>query len=375
MEQIVWNLAQQVEDLQRQQPAQNATDATLQNNVLPTLQGLQQAVQQLQQQFTRQQAPHVGQTVPRTLPSFKIPSAQPPSFDGSAKYKPAHVAQQTIDEYLHKAFKVAKIHGFRADNASAQYSNHPTYVQWVSTGLTGMALTYWRQLSETVQDTMTWQQYKEWIQRHFTSALTLQDATHTLKSLKQKKSASQYSQQFNELVEAIRSKNVSLDDKYLCIIYRDGLKDFLIKENKLYDIEDDLAKLQQEAERLDDHHWRTHSNSRRTGNFSQPPFRNHGNANHRDDPMELDNMQTDQTNGNFRRLSEKEKEFYRSKGWCTFCRSKNHDYNSCDHPNKKNRSGSDNGNRNFNSNKRANNSKGLNTIGGSAAGTQTDEDQ
>jgi hypothetical protein len=228
---------------------------------------------------------------PRTLPTFRVPSSQPPAFHGSAKYKPAHLAQQSIDEYLHKAAKVAKIHGFRADGAPALFLEHPTYVQWISTGLTGMALTYWLQLPEATQDNMTWDVYKAWIQRHFTSALTLQDATRTLQALKQRKSASQYSQQFNELVEAIRSKGVNMYDKYLCILYRDGLKDFLIKENKLYDINDDLKKFQEATERLDDHHWRTTNGSRRsnTNRNQQAPKGSNSNS-QRDDPMDLDNI-------------------------------------------------------------------------------------
>jgi hypothetical protein len=285
---------------------------------------------------------------PIRLPQFKMPSGQPPSFSGNVRSKPAHEAQAIIDEYLHKAQTVAALYKFRADNEPESFLGQPTYVEWISIGLTGLALSYWRRVPESQRKTMTWIRYKKWVHDSFTSKLTLQEAIDTMDSIKQKGSASQYSEMFNELVEAIRSANVVYQQEHLCVKYRKGLKDHLRTNETLFKISDDLHTLQGEAERLDDFHWRSNkdnranknNNNNNKGNFRQP-FRGpqqQSAPKARDDPMELDNAQV-----RHKRLSDQEKAIYRANSWCTFCRSHDHAYAQCTAPGKQTRPGNSNG--------------------------------
>ncbi|KAJ3192060.1 hypothetical protein HDU67_005642, partial [Dinochytrium kinnereticum] len=187
----------------------------------------------------------------RRLPEFKVTSVKPPAFSGDLRKKPAHEAQAIIDEYLHQSAEQARLYGFRGDEEDSRYENQWTYVDWVSTGLTGLALDKWRRISDDERHEMTWDEYRTWIQHAFSSPLTLDQAVETWDDLKQKGSAVSYSQQFNELVRAIQSCGVELSTILLCVKYRKGLKQSLREKEDLFDINFDLDKLQHEAERLD----------------------------------------------------------------------------------------------------------------------------
>ncbi|KAJ3239099.1 hypothetical protein HDU78_003028 [Chytriomyces hyalinus] len=73
-----------------------------------------------------------------------------------------------------------------------------------------------------------------------------------MEKLNQSKSATLYTAQFNELVSAISASGVTYDVKHLCIKYLQGLKIHLRTMPELFRITDNLDKLQQEAEKLDD---------------------------------------------------------------------------------------------------------------------------
>ena len=87
----------------------------------------------------------------RSDSEFKVPSAKPPSFDGKCRHKNAQEAQTIIDDYLHQCSRDARLYGFLADGELSNKRNHRTYVDWISTGLTGPALQKWRQLPQNQQ--------------------------------------------------------------------------------------------------------------------------------------------------------------------------------------------------------------------------------
>ena len=123
---------------------------------------------------------------PRALPNFQITSVIPPKFTGAVKKKPAHEIQVEIDSYLHNmAQEQAWIYGFRADNEDPQYNNHKSYVDWISTGLSGVALSRWRLQTPMERYNMTFSQYFQWIRKEFTPELTLTKVMNTLDNLKQ----------------------------------------------------------------------------------------------------------------------------------------------------------------------------------------------
>ena len=277
---------------------------------------------------------------------FKPTAAKPPTFNGETFKKFAHEAQAIIDQYLHNAEEQARLYGFLADNEVSTFRIHRTYVDWVSTGLTGHAATTWRRLDQTVRHKMTWNEFRKWIFVEFTSPLTLQQAISSMDALRQIGSCTTYSQQFNELVNACLSSNVEYSAAHLCVKYRQGLKPKLRADRDLFDINDDLRHLQHEAERLDDFYWRTSKSIRDTttsGNNSSsqprrsflPDRRNYVNE---ATPMEIDNLRVTPTRNNGSnkdrtlKLTDQEKAIYRANGWCTYCRSHDHDLAHCNHP-------------------------------------------
>ncbi|KAJ3204535.1 hypothetical protein HDU67_009450 [Dinochytrium kinnereticum] len=180
----------------------------------------------------------------RDLPDFKITSRKPVAFDGDLRKKQAHEAQAVIDEYLHQAAEDARLYGFRGDDEDPQYRNHKSYVDWISTGLTGLARAQWRRIDEQVRHAMTWREYCKWVRENF----TLQQA---LDKIKQKGAATLYSQHFNELVAAIASSGIEYPEVNLCFKYRRGLKPILHSNEDLFQIQEDLQRLQRTTERLD----------------------------------------------------------------------------------------------------------------------------
>ncbi|KAJ3201415.1 hypothetical protein HDU67_001358 [Dinochytrium kinnereticum] len=274
----------------------------------------------------------------RRLAEFKATSKKPPTFDGELKKKAAHDAQAIIDNYLHTSSQEARLHDFLGDNETPRYENHKTYVDWVSTGLEGQAMNQWRRLPEPQRHSMTWEQYSDWIQTRFSSKLTLTQAVDALDDLKQKGSAVSYTQNFNEIIAALRSCEVNLPASYLTCKYRKGLKDHLRQNKDLFSIETDLEHLQEETERFDDFYWRGRSqekdkdkdNSQKKKGQNQP-FRQGGGQNNTQNgptPMEIDtvkgNQQTQRT-----KLTEEEKRQYEKNGWCKYCRAHDHTIDKC----------------------------------------------
>ena len=275
-------------------------------------------------------------------PEFKVPSAKPPSFDGKCRHKNAQEAQTIIDDYLHQCARDARLYGFLADGETSNKRNHRTYVDWISTGLSGPALQKWRQLPQNQQHGMTFAAFNIWIRKEFTSPLSTQQAIVALLKLKQTGPCSTFSQHFNDLLESLRSNQIELPTLFLCYLYRLGLKDHLQSDEDLFRMNEDIGKLQDEAERKDDFFFRQQKEKgksqpqRVTG---RPPQRD-TTSGPKADPMQLDNI----SGKPLVRLTEAEKAIYRANGWCTYCRSKNHTYDQCDAPGKR-RPSTSNGNR------------------------------
>ncbi|ORY50082.1 hypothetical protein BCR33DRAFT_713651, partial [Rhizoclosmatium globosum] len=126
---------------------------------------------------------------------------------------------------------------------------------------------------------MTWERYCSWIQTTFGSQLTLTQAIEAMENLNQSKSATLYSAQFNELISAIAAAGVTYDVKHLCVKYLQGLKLHLRTMPELFRITDNLDRLQQEAEKLDDlmfrHGKRTSNNGNNNAHQKSP--RQYGN--------------------------------------------------------------------------------------------------
>lgn len=289
------------------------------------LQTLQQYIDQAVEARVQAAAPA------KQLPQFRMPSVQPPKFDGMARNKQAHDTQRIIDEYLHRAEEMAKLHGFLADGQQASAANQPTYVQWVSTGLTDQALASWRQMDKRQRENLSWKAYCTWIHSTFSSSLTLQQAFLNITTLQQKGSALVYSQNFNNLVNAVQAHGCMIHPKLTCILYRNGLKSHLKENPSLFSLQSDLQELQKATEQLDEFHFRNNKavsdKSRRsiadrikstTGNGGHHSFRaNDPNA------MDLSNVQT------FAPLTPEERAIYQQNNWCTYCRAKSHAKADC----------------------------------------------
>lgn len=296
------------------------------------------------------------------LSQWKVPTINAPTFDGNVKYRPAYEAQTIVDNYLQDTKAKAFVYGFLADGETPRGPGHITYVQWASLGLTDHAANLWRQMPEEKRKDMSWKEYCTWIREKFISGLTFTKAINALMNLKQRTSAAIYSQQFNELVAAVNQacmRDEAFSPDTLCVMYRNGLKPVLAKENRLFDIKDDLYKLQAETERLDDieygitprHDSRDKHRHRHKPEIRRPdyrrddrPFRDQGSPrdgssryhDHRHDqshdrpnddvvPMELDNLEKRR----LRPLTQEEKDEYDRRGWCKFCQKRDHTFANC----------------------------------------------
>lgn len=173
-------------------------------------------------------------------------------------------------------------------------------------------------------------------------------------TLKQQKSAADYSIEFNNLVAAIAAHGTVYPESHLCIKYRNGLRSNLQSKADLFRIES-LYTLQQEAERLDDLYFRLGRNNQQSRPIEQRirmPDRQQGNHNNNNTnnnqggprghphsfrpynsknnngqaPMDLDNIETNKKPAP---LTEEERNEYKKKGWCTFCRARDHTITEC----------------------------------------------
>ncbi|KAJ3214737.1 hypothetical protein HDU81_001629 [Chytriomyces hyalinus] len=214
--------------------------------------------------------------------------------------------------------------------------NQPTFVQFVSSGLSKNACIAWRQISKDDRTLMTWDIYSAWIQNTFGSTLTLDQALDTMDDLRQTTSAVIYSAKFNELVSAISAADVDYSQKHLCSHYRRGLKPHLRATPDLIHIKDNLKALQQETKQLDDITFRAHKTNCKTSSTprisNSQSFRStqgHSLKNsfpETSDPMDLGNTQ--QTSP-YPRLTQDQKAHFHSKGWCVYCQAKDHNTDHC----------------------------------------------
>lgn len=282
------------------------------------------------------------------LKPFKVTSVKPPTFTGELRSKPAHEAQKTIDTYLHLAESQAALYGLLADDTAPKFLEHTTYTTWVSTGLQGHAFDLWRDMDGATRNSFTWAKYKEWVQESFGSKLTLMQALASLRDLRQTRSATEYTTEFNSLVAACASAGSVYSQDHLCHTYRAGLKTHLKSDTQLFKI-NKLKELQTETQRLDEFVWKERpSIQQRLGlrnhpNGFQPYGRNNANAplggraghqysyqpqqNQGATPMELDNIQAHPERPP--PLTPAERQEFFNKGWCSFCRLKTHNIRSC----------------------------------------------
>jgi hypothetical protein len=159
-------------------------------------------------------------------------------------------------------------------------------------------------------------------------------------NLHQKTSAASYTVAFNELVSATRAAGGQLSDNVLRVKYVNGLKLHLQTITDIDQPDDDLKKLQLRAERLDDRYYRRTKQSKNTRSFPSKPsngstgyqrntpnsYNNSSRLSDYVEPMQVDNMKQQRP---FRTLTAEQKSFYRSKGWCVYCQSKEHDVDHC----------------------------------------------
>ncbi|KAJ3086347.1 hypothetical protein HK100_008725, partial [Physocladia obscura] len=270
----------------------------------------------------------------RHLPDFKMPSVKLLELSGIFKGKATHELQNSLGDYLACSLEICQLYNFARIIDTTTHTGQPTYVQFVSSGLTGCAHIAWRQLT----DEATWDFYKQWIQRTFGSTLTLSQAVEAMEDLHQTGAATQYSATFNELVSAISVAGVTYPEQHLCVKYLNGLKSHLQTMPDLYWIHNDLRKLQQEAETIDDLHFCC--NCKPQAKIQSTKYQNTSNTNqfqtqHLSDtfsqlsnPMEIDTVQQQQQL--FQCLTPEQKQFFCSKGWCVYCQSKQHDTDHCD---------------------------------------------
>ncbi|TPX52255.1 hypothetical protein CcCBS67573_g09911, partial [Chytriomyces confervae] len=166
-------------------------------------------------------------TIQRPLPLFRMPSVKPLAFSGNHRNHPAHEIQNYLDDYLERSHEICTLYGFAPSINDLTQQNQPTYVQFVSSGLSETARVARCRFSKQERHHMTWNDYAAWIQKAFGSHLTLKQAIEAMEDLQQTSSATLYTSKFNELISAIATSTI-------------------------FAIDEDLDHLQQEAEKLDD---------------------------------------------------------------------------------------------------------------------------
>ncbi|KAJ3200493.1 hypothetical protein HDU82_008869, partial [Entophlyctis luteolus] len=187
------------------------------------------------------------------IPDFKMPSVKPIEFSGNIKHMPAHRLQNTLDDYLERSLETCELYNMAPDCDHTTHTRQPTYVQFVTTGLIDQARTAWRCVPKLERDNMTWNDYRSWILETFGSRSRSRKLSKQWKSsTNQTKSAIIYSTDFNQLVSAISAAGITYPERHLCIKYLNRLKSHLQTAPELYHITNDIKKLQQEAEQMDD---------------------------------------------------------------------------------------------------------------------------
>ncbi|KAJ3243414.1 hypothetical protein HDU77_010391 [Chytriomyces hyalinus] len=288
----------------------------------------------------------VDPPVPQVRRNFRLPAIKPLPFSGVFGNKPAHEIQNMIDDYLERSYEFCLLHRLAPSTAETSHPDHPTYVQFVTGGLSDAARSSWRLFPQYERTHMTWEDYSEWVIMKFGSRLSLDQALDALDALFQTTSAAAYSAKFNNLVSSISVAGAEFSPKHICSRYRKNLKDHLKALTDLVKINDNLVLLQQQAEYLDDIAFRSTGKSGRkntmittTSRTTSQSFRStqgHSLKNsfpETSDPMDLGNTQ--QQTSPYPRLTQDQKAHFRSKGWCVYCQAKDHDTDHC--PKLKNR--------------------------------------
>ncbi|KAJ3376428.1 hypothetical protein HDU84_000195, partial [Entophlyctis sp. JEL0112] len=252
-----------------------------------------------------------------------------------------------LDNYLEHSLETCELYNMAPDCDHTTHTGQPTYVKFIMTGLIDQACTAWRRVPKLERDNMTWNDYCSWILETFGSSLTLTQAVEAMEELHQTKSAIIYLTDFNQLVSAISAAGITYLECHLCIKYLNGLKSRLQTAPELYHITDDIKKLQQEAEWMDNiQFWQSHKNFRNpmtptlqqqhrlttannNNSLGQGFCQTFPNANDGPTPLDLDNTQQYRSNPPFCKLTDDEKQTFRKNGWCTYCQDKHHNTDRC----------------------------------------------
>ncbi|KAJ3086639.1 hypothetical protein HK100_008640 [Physocladia obscura] len=138
----------------------------------------------------------------RRLPDSKMPSVKPLEFSEFLKL------QNSLDDYLDHSLEICQLYNLTRTIDTTTHAGQPTYVQFVSSGLTGHTCIAWRQLTEQQRTQATWDFYKQWIQ-----------PVEAMEDLHQTGAATQYSAAFNELVSEISAAGATYPEQHLCVKY------------------------------------------------------------------------------------------------------------------------------------------------------------
>ena len=255
---------------------------------------------------------------------FRMPSIKPPVFDGSIRHKPGPKATAAIYGYIQELEELTCIYGFRrSDTESTNLLNHTSIVQFAVMGFTGEARARWTKDKRLSLHPTDLYKFQEWIFKNFSSVVTLDKIYAAFITISQTGSVSKYNQYFNELLDAFETMNIDISPKLLCTAYRRGLKSHIRVHPDIYE-EDEIVRIQANAEKIDEINYLKDKMPERTTESRYKPK----------DPNAMDLSNLNQHK--LPRLTEAEKVVYKSKGWCVYCRSKNHTLQQCDAPGVKN---------------------------------------
>ncbi|TPX67624.1 hypothetical protein CcCBS67573_g07445 [Chytriomyces confervae] len=198
----------------------------------------------------------VDPPVPQVRSNFRLPAIKPLPFSGVYGNKPALKIQNLIDNYLERSYEFCLLHCLASSTTEISHPDQPTYVQFVTGGLSDAACAAWCLFSQHECTHMTWEDYTKWVmmmmKMKFRSRLSLDQALDALDELHQTTSASAYSAKFNNLVSSISVAGTKFSPKHICSHHRKNLKDHLKALTDLVKINDNLMLLQQQAEYLND---------------------------------------------------------------------------------------------------------------------------
>ncbi|KAJ3379494.1 hypothetical protein HDU80_002405, partial [Chytriomyces hyalinus] len=179
----------------------------------------------------------VDPPIPQVCCNFRLPAIKPLPFSRVFGNKPAHEIQNLIDTYLKRSYEFCLLHCPAPSTTEISHPDQPTYVQFVTGGLSDAARISWRLFPQHKCTHMNWEDYTKWV---------------ILDALFQTTSATAYSAKFNNLVSSISIAGAEFSPKHICSCYRKNLKDHLKALTDLVKINNNLILLQQQAKYLDD---------------------------------------------------------------------------------------------------------------------------